>query len=84
MVDIVYEDVNSVGIVRKFTINGKDAQVGNFGEVEMLHSCTEDGGVKFSRKFSPFCQTKNILAAYSLTSEEYDEICLYLKQRIEL
>jgi hypothetical protein len=85
MVDIVYEIIKPLGIVRTFTINGTAAKVEYFGEIDTFVPDMDENGVPVNivRTFIPYCQTENILAAYNLTNDEYDEVCYYLKARIE-
>jgi hypothetical protein len=85
LMDIKIERSSSYCGFDIFIINGVDANLYDFGEKRLLPMTSENpygdrgcGGVRFIRKDS----TEKILSEYSITKQEYEEVCDILEDEL--
>ena len=65
-----------------FTINGKSADSSDFGEVYDHNKGSAETYGCGDMRFEPQSPTKEVLAKYNITEEEYNKICDELEDKL--
>lgn len=74
MVEITIEKDPLLGTIDTFTVGGVDADLEDFGMIEVSGDCSS-GVCQIVRRFIKFDETPKVLYKYAIDRNGYEEVC---------